>query len=216
MEKIGSAVYASGKNGFTALFVPPFEILHRHCPGLLHKLVAAFAAWFTFSFVVRSVYGAKTEAWMTLDKLHSYAQALKLQKEGFWRSEADDTHERERLATEASARLKRSFSEALADGTAKRSFEVFCSHLAAEQPLTEEEEQILTSGYTWRFGLMPYGKGTADTRVFPSPASEEPGDAYQFMDSGDYGDYIDRRDNKPEPLRKSRQLFASAYIPPTK
>ena len=79
-----------------------------------------------------------------------------------------------------------------------------------------EEERVLTSGYTWRFGLMPYGKGNADTRVFPAPASEEPGDAYQFMDMGDYGDYIDRKDNKPEPLRKSRQLFASAYIPPTK
>jgi len=216
MEQIGSAVYLSGRNAFALVADPLRGAANRHCPGLLQKVVAAFAAWFTFSLIARSLYGAKMEAWMTLDKLHSYAQALRLQSEGFWRSEAEDTHERERLCAETSSKLKAKFSEALAHATAERRFDVFCAHLASEEPLSAEEEKILTSGYTWRFGLMPYGKGNADTRVFPAPASEQPGDAYQFMDMGNYGDYIDRRDNKPEPLRKARHLFASAYVPPTK
>ena len=215
MEKIGFAVYHSSRNLFNTLFTRPTDFIHRHCPGLLQKVVAAFAAWFTFSAVARSVYGSKTEAWMTLDKLHSYAQALQLEKEGFWRSEADDQHERERLSTETSARLKSSFNAALADATSKRSFDAFTAHLEQGTD-SEAEEAILMGGFTWRFGLMPYGKGNQDTRVFPSPASEERADAYQFMDAGDYGDYIDRRDNKPEPLRKARHLFASAYVPPTK
>ena len=216
MEKIGVAVYHSSRNLFNAIFTPPIDLIHRHCPGLLQKVVAAFAAWFTFSTVARSVYGSKTEAWMTLDKLHSYAQALKLEKEGFWRSEAEDVHERERLATETSVRLKSAFADALADATAKRSFDAFIPHLEQQPADSPAEDAILMSGFTWRFGLMPYGKGSQETRVFPAPASEQPADAYQFMDAGDYGDYIDRRDNKPEPLRKARHLFASAYVPPTK
>ncbi len=67
-----------------------------------------------------------------------------------------------------------------------------------------------------RFGLLPYGSDNPDTRAFPPSPEDVPGGPYEFLNSGDHGDYLTKKDNKPNPIRKSRQLFAGAYMPPTK
>ena len=157
---------------------------------------------------------------MQLDKLRSYATALELEKKGFWLSEEQDRQARAEAANAASCRIKSAFNDALNTATAQRNFQVLVDGLVTgiepDTPLSEEEERWLTNGFTWRFSLMPYGRGSEDARGFPVAEGEEKGDAYQFMDAGDYGDYIDRKDSKCEPIRKARHLFASAYIPPTK
>ena len=43
MEKIGLAIYHSGGNAFNVFYGPVSGLVHRNCPGLLQKVVAAFA-----------------------------------------------------------------------------------------------------------------------------------------------------------------------------
>ena len=214
MEKVGSQIYGSATRGIDRLVYPFSRFVGHHLPGFLPKVVAVFAAWFTFSSIARGVYGA--DNYFKLDKLHSYAQAIKLGERGFWRTADEEKSLREELAQSQMRRLRGEFREALASS---RNFDDFSSKLSLgiEGQLDPSQEEILMNGaFTWRFAHIPYGKNDDNTRVFATPDEQQPGDAYQFMDAGDYGDYIDRKDNKGEPIRKSRQLFASAYIPPTK
>ena len=221
MEKIGLAMFGSAQRVWHSATSPVAAFVHSHTPGALQKAVAFFAAWLTFSFTVRSVYGQETEAWMTMDKLHSYAEALRLEQAGFWRTEAEDRKLREDAFNDTCVRLKGVFDDALVKATKENSFAVLAAAVSdfqtgPEVDRFEEEMLISAGGSTWRFGLMPYGRDNADSRVFSVPKDETNGGAYQFMDVANYGDYIDRVDSKGEPLRKTRNLFASAYIAPTK
>lgn len=74
---------------------------------------------------------------------------------------------------------------------------------------------------TGRMNMIPFGAGNADSTAFPVPSYEEPHRAFAlnftYNNLGyNWGDYIDRRDNKSAPMRPSRQMFADVYLPPTK
>lgn len=67
--------------------------------------------------------------------------------------------------------------------------------------------------------MIPYGD--KDAQTFPVPSHEQPHRAFalNFTYNNlayDWGDYVERRDNKPPPMRPTRQMFADVYLPPTK
>lgn len=71
-----------------------------------------------------------------------------------------------------------------------------------------------------RFANMPYGRDNADTKTFPDNGIDSPhgagGLSVVNMDLGSVGDYVERVDNKPNPIRKARHMYTAAYVPPTK
>ncbi|CBZ52590.1 conserved hypothetical protein [Neospora caninum Liverpool] len=73
----------------------------------------------------------------------------------------------------------------------------------------------------WNFNAMPYGKDNPDTKTFPIPDHEQPYRAFSLGFtannlSGNWGDYIDRQDNKNALMRPARMMFTDVFIPTTK
>lgn len=69
--------------------------------------------------------------------------------------------------------------------------------------------------------MIPYGENNPDTKTFPIPSYEKPFRSFALNFtynnlSGNWGDYIDRRDNKGSLLRPSRYMFTDVLIPATK
>lgn len=67
--------------------------------------------------------------------------------------------------------------------------------------------------------MVPYGNENSAT--FSVPSHEQPHRAFAlnftYNNLGyNWGDYIERRDNKAASMRPSRLMFADVYIPPTK
>merc|ERR1712107_295011 len=110
-------------------------------------------------------------------------------------------------------RLSALWEDALADATQARSFDKLCDHLNLEEsPIHDIPKQI-----SWRFSMMPYGRDDSDAQTFGfAPVDTPSGSNYFLLDAGSTGDYIDRQDNKPNPIRKGRHMYSAAYLPPTK
>jgi len=65
--------------------------------------------------------------------------------------------------------------------------------------------------------MMPYGRDHPDAKTFGfAPVDTPAASNYFLLDAGSTGDYIDRQDNKPNPIRKGRHMYTAAYLPPTK
>ena len=216
MEKIITDMSSTGTYVANAVFLRPGRILDSQLPGFLHKITAFFSAWLTFSLILNSTFNAENERINEISKQHSFGSALALEKEGFWRSEEEDAELRRVAFDNTCARLKELFQKGLSAATASGNFQDFEAHLFDGLDGSLEKEW-LGKEKTWRFSMMPYGKDNVDTHLgFGLADGEDNGGAYQFMDIGNYGDYIDRRDSKGEPMRNQRNLYASAYLPGTK
>lgn len=164
MEEIASAGYKTASSWWNSLAKPIVRISESHIPGVGHKIIAALAMWAAFSYVARSTYGAKMEAWALLDKLHSFAVSHKLGSEGFWDTEEIDMERRQKAATEAADRLEKLWESAIEEATNARSFQVLCDRLAiaegSDLPLQEVPEPV-----SWRFGMIPFD--SIDAHTFP-------------------------------------------------
>jgi len=70
---------------------------------------------------------------------------------------------------------------------------------------------------SWRFNMIPYGKDNEATKTFPTPKHEQPLKAlavnFTYNNTADWGDHIERKDNKPAVLRPVRHLATDIYIP---
>lgn len=65
--------------------------------------------------------------------------------------------------------------------------------------------------------LKRYGRDDPDAKTFSyAPVDSPAASNYFLLDAGSSGDYIDRQDNKPNPIRKGRHMYTAAYMPPTK
>jgi len=164
MEEIAQAGYKTAGSWTKCLTKPLGRIAQNHVPGAGHKIIAALAMWATFSYVARSTYGEKMEAWALLDKIHSFAQGHHLGAEGFWDTEEMDTERRQKAAEETADRLEKLWQSAIAEATAARSFQVLCDKLAVPEgedlPLTSIPEPV-----SWRFGMIPFD--SIDAHTFP-------------------------------------------------
>merc|ERR1719160_2014424 len=154
---------------------------------------------------------SRTEAWMFLEKMHLYSIGDQLVQQGFFASDAEDHEKRTEGYNHTSERLNALWETAIADATQARSFDRLCEHLAVDH----NEVHDLPKPISWRFSMMPYGRDDPDTKTTGFAAVDTPkSGVFEMLPSGDSGDYIDRQDNKPNPIRKARHMYTAAYLPP--
>jgi len=150
---------------------------------------------------------------MFLEKMHLYATGDKLMKSGFFKSDAEEHESQHHDYEHTTERLEALWEAAIADATESRSFD----KLVAALEVTDNAIHDIPKPINWRFSMMPYGRDDPDTKTTGSAAADKPKDGlFELLPSGNSGDYGDRQDNKPSPIRKARHYYTSAYLPPTK
>lgn len=214
MERVLTDVSGTLKTTGLAVWAPVQTSLDNNLPGFGYKVLGLLGVLLGYNLSVVYVTN-RTEAWMFLEKMRVHALGDGLVKQGFFMSDAEDGDSRQEQFNHTTERLNALWEEALADATQARSFDKLCEHLAVDPhhlPITELPKPI-----SWRFGLMPYGRDDPDTKTTGFAAVDtHAASNYFLLDMGSTGDYIDRQDNKPNPIRKGRHMYTAAYLPPTK
>ena len=165
MEEVATAGWTTAR-AWTRLVTKPLgRGAQTHVPGIGHKIIAGLAMWAAFSYIARSTYGEKMEAWALLDKLHSFAQGNQLGAEGFWDTEEMDMERRQKAATETADRLEALWNSAIAEATNARSFQVLCDKLAVVGGTEDLPLQEIPQPVSWRFGMIPFD--SIDAHTFP-------------------------------------------------
>ncbi|GFE52732.1 hypothetical protein BaOVIS_001360 [Babesia ovis] len=141
-----------------------------------------------------------------------------LNEHGFWNSAKEDRDERLKYFDKEQNRLNKLWEGSFKRAVLTNSFEELCRDVI---PGDDEVNTGVLPQVSWRFNMIPYGKENEDAILFDTPAHDMPlrsmalNFTYNNL-SGDWGDYIDRQDNKNALLRPSRQMFTDVYIPGTK
>jgi len=214
MERILGDVASTLKCTGNAIAGPVLASAEANLPGFGYKVLGFIGLLLGYNISVAYV-TSRTEAWMFLEKIRLYALGDELVKKGFFMSDAEEADTKQDKALHTVERLNGLWEEALADATQARSFDKLCEHLqvdASNLPLKDLPKPI-----SWRFSMMPYGRDDPDAKTFTFAPSDTPSGSNYFLgDAGSTGDYIDRQDNKPNPIRKGRHMYTTAYLPPTK
>jgi hypothetical protein len=210
MEKVGGGVYDFVTGTAQSIWAPFGAHFDRQLPGIGCKVVGLMGGLLGISYVIAHV-NEENEGRMFLEKMATYKTATELADKGFWKSHSEDTNDRVQAHNVDAIRLNALWEKALADATQDNSFDTMVAALETDLQPAEVPVPI-----TWRFNMMPYGAGSGDTHTFPVPDHELPMSALHIMELGGYGDYIDRQDNKPNPIRKARHLYSGAFLPATK
>jgi hypothetical protein len=212
MERVLGDVWSTLKCTGNMVSSPIVKTAETHLPGFGYKVFGVLGALLGYNIFVNAV-TARTEAWMFLEKLRLYAVGDELVNKGFFMSDAEDKDTREDACVHDTGRLNKLWEEALADATEARSFDKLCEHLTVDS----ESLPSLPTPISWRFSMMPYGRDDPDAKTFGFAAVDTPGSSNTpLLDMGSPGDYIDRQDNKSNPIRKGRHMYTAAYLPPTK
>lgn len=214
MEHILTNTWGTLKGTASALWSPIEASVEHHLPGFGYKVMGVVGLLIGYNISIMIV-NSRTEAWMFLEKLRLYAVGDAMVQKGFFQSDADFAETRQEEYSHATERLNALWESALAEATATKSFDKLCEHLKIDEnelPLKEVPAPV-----TWRFSMMPYGRDDADAKTFGFAPVDTPGASNIFLlDAGSTGDYIDRQDNKPNPIRKGRHMYTAAYLPPIK
>jgi len=214
MERVLGDVWSTLKCTTRAVWGPVQANVDASLPGFGYKVLGIVGALIGYNIAVMYV-TERTEAWMLLEKLRLYALGDGLVQKGFFMSDAEDADTRQEHCDHTKERLNAIWDSALADATQARSFDRLCEHMAVDPdnlPIHEIPQPI-----SWRFSMMPYGRDDADAKTFGFAAADQPSASNYFLgDMGSTGDYIDRQDNKSNPIRKGRHMYTAAYMPPTK
>lgn len=214
MEKIITDVYGTASGYAMAVWGPITRSADANLPGIGYKVLGFVGLLLGYNISVYMLTN-NTEAFFFLEKMRLYAVGDKLAKSGFFRSESEDVEARVQEYNTTYIRLNGLWEDALADATQKRSFDALCDKLKVDEhhpPLDDVPKPI-----SWRFNMMPYGASNPDTKTVGFADVDSPaGSNYFLLDLGNAGDYPDRQDNKPNPIRKGRHMYTAAYLPPTK
>mmetsp|Transcript_102263 Transcript_102263/g.184460 ORF Transcript_102263/g.184460 Transcript_102263/m.184460 type:complete len:285 (-) Transcript_102263:202-1056(-) len=214
MERVIGDSWSTLKATGSAVWSPVQGNMDKNLPGFGYKFLGLVGALIGYNFAVMYV-TSRTEAWMFLEKMRLYALGDQLVQKGFFMSDAEDADNRQGAYGHTVERLNELWDGALADATEARSFDRLCEHLAvdpAKLPIHDIPAPI-----SWRFSMMPYGRDDPDAQTFSFAPVDSPASSnYFLLDLGSTGDYIDRQDNKPNPIRKGRHMYTAAYMPPTK
>lgn len=214
MEKVIGDSWSTVKCIGNSAWSPVQANIDTHLPGFGYKLLGIVGALIGYNFAVMYVTN-RTEAWMFLEKLRLYSIGDDLTNRGFFKSDAEETECRQDEYDHTKQRLEHLWGEALASATQTRSFDKLCEHLVVDEDNLPIKE--LPKPFSWRFSMMPYGRDDPDTKTFSFAPVDSPGASNIFLlDMGSTGDYIDRQDNKANPIRKGRHMYTAAYLPPTK
>jgi len=212
MEKVLGDSWQTLKTSAWAVYGPVDAVIDKNLPGFGYKVMGVIGLLLGYNLSVMYV-TSRTEAWMFLEKLRLYALGEELVQKGFFKSDSEEAEARHHEFEHTSERLNALWEIAIADATQARSFDKLCAHLAVdESPLHDIPKPI-----SWRFSMMPYGRDDPDAKTFGFAPSDTPNPSTNLLlDAGSTGDYCDRKDNKPNPIRKGRHMYVAAYLPPTK
>lgn len=215
MEKILGDMFSSVRSAFSTVWNPVQSNIDKNLPGFGYKVLGVVGLLVGYNFSVMYV-TERTEAWMFLEKMRLYAVGHELAEKGFFMSDSEDAEVRQEHYSHTTERLNGLWEDALADATQARSFDRLCEYLAVDEHNLPSAD--LPKPISWRFSMMPYGRDNVDTKTTAgfAPADTPADSNYFILDVGSTGDYIDRQDNKPNPIRKGRHMYAAAYMPPTK
>jgi len=212
MERVLGDVWSTLKCAATTATAPVVATVDANLPGFGYKVLGVVGALLGYNLFVMYVTN-RTEAWMLLEKLRLYSVGDELVHKGFFMSDAEDADTRQEACGHTAERLEGLWAEALADATQARSFDRLCVHLEVDP----SHLPALPQPISWRFSMMPYGRDDPDAKTFGFAAVDTPGSGNTpLLDLGSTGDYIDRQDNKSNPIRKGRHMYTAAYLPPTK
>jgi len=214
MERVLTDVWSTLRSTASSVWGPVQATVDANLPGFGYKVLGILGALIGYNISVMYVTN-RTEAWMFLEKMRLYAVGNELVGTGFFKSDAEEADCRQEHCTHDTERLNALWDEALADATQARSFDTLCGHLAVDPGHNHVHD--LPKPISWRFSMMPYGRNDPDAKTFGFAPVDTPADSNYFLgDMGSTGDYIDRQDNKPNPIRKGRHMYCAAYLPPTK
>mmetsp|Transcript_120832 Transcript_120832/g.385808 ORF Transcript_120832/g.385808 Transcript_120832/m.385808 type:complete len:283 (+) Transcript_120832:70-918(+) len=212
MEHVIGDVWSTLKCTAASVSAPVLGSVEANLPGFGFKVLGVVGALLGYNLFVMYVTN-RTEAWMFLEKLRLYAVGDELVHKGFFMSDAEDADTRHEALDHTKERLSTLWETALADATQARSFDRLCEHLIVD----ESNLPSLPQPISWRFSMMPYGRDDPDAKTFGFAPVDTPGSGNTpLLDLGSTGDYIDRQDNKSNPIRKGRHMYTAAYLPPTK
>jgi hypothetical protein len=214
MEKLIGDGYSTTVATAQAIWSPVGVVIDKNLPGFGYKILGIVGLLLGYNISVMYVTN-RTEAWMFLEKMRLYAVGDELMKSGFYMSDAEDAEAKQHAHEHTAERLEHLWENALAEATEARDFENLVAALEVDPshlPVTDLPKPV-----TWRFGMMPYGRDDPDTKTTGHAAADAPrSGVFEMLPSGNSGDYIDRQDNKPNPIRKARHMYTAAYLPPTK
>eukprot|EP00929_Paragymnodinium_shiwhaense_P018974 TRINITY_DN1307_c0_g1_i1.p1 TRINITY_DN1307_c0_g1~~TRINITY_DN1307_c0_g1_i1.p1 ORF type:complete len:284 (+),score=79.83 TRINITY_DN1307_c0_g1_i1:64-915(+) len=212
MEKILGDVWSTLKCLWSSTTGPIQASVDAHLPGFGYKVLGVVGLLLGYNISVMYV-TSRSEAWNFLEKMRLYALGDELVQKGFFKSDAEEAESREHAYKHDTERLNALWEDAIADATQARSFEKLCVHLAVDEAHVGDVPKPIS----WRFSMMPYGRDDPDAKTFGFAPVDTPASSnYFLLDAGSTGDYIDRQDNKPNPIRKGRHMYTAAYLPPTK
>jgi hypothetical protein len=214
LEKLIGDAYGSTVKLATCIWSPIEAVVETNLPGFGFKVLGMLGLLIGYNLSVMYV-TSRTEAWMFLEKMRLYSVGDGLMKQGFFMSDMEEVEAKQHAYEHTAEQLNNMWDAALADATEARSFDKLV------EALEVDEGHLLVTDIpkplTWRFGMMPYGRDDPDTKTTGfAPLDTPKSGVFEMLPSGDGGDYIDRVDSKPNPIRKARHMYTSAYAPPTK
>jgi hypothetical protein len=214
IEKFIGDGLSTAKTTTQSIWAPIEAVVDKNLPGFGYKVLGIVGLLVGYNISVMYVTN-RTEAWMFLEKIRLYAVGDQLMKSGFFKSDAEDAESKQHAFEHTSERLEHIWESAIAEATEARDFGKLVAALEVDEnhlPLTDLPKPV-----SWRFSMMPYGRDDPDTKTTGTAAADKPRDGvFEMLPSGNSGDYIDRQDNKPSPIRKARHMYTAAYLPPTK
>jgi hypothetical protein len=214
IEKLLGDGYSTLVDTAQTVLNPIQAVVDKNLPGFGYKVLGIIGLLLGYNISVLYV-TKRTEAWMFLEKMRLYAVGDELVKQGFFMSDHEDAETKQHDYEHTTHRLEHLWEHVIAEATEARSFDKLVAALEVDEgslPLTDIPKPI-----SWRFSMMPYGRDDPDTKTTGFSAVDTPkSGVFEMLPSGDSGDYIDRQDNKPNPIRKARHMYTAAYLPPTK
>eukprot|EP00918_Siedleckia_nematoides_P005798 GHVU01012707.1.p1 GENE.GHVU01012707.1~~GHVU01012707.1.p1 ORF type:complete len:275 (-),score=43.12 GHVU01012707.1:384-1208(-) len=200
----------------TGVYTPLRNAWVAHNPDLRSQLVALGTCYAVLTAITMRL-NETHQALMDIRALLSLRAAKAYDSLGFWRSSTEEGGcKHQRYATDV-GRLERLWDGALEEATRTRSFDTLVAHLKVNH---DDVQPVLPPPINWRFNMIPYGADNPDAHTFPTAKADKPLKSFAlnftYNNMANWGDYVDRRDNKAAALRPARQMFTDVMIPGTK
>lgn len=210
-------IYKTLKCGGKLIFLPVTKFILKHNPDVRYQLVALLAFLGTTS-IIANYHNEIYQNIIDVTNMLELGLVDDMKDNNFFDTESELQNKNIMEYSKDHDRLTNLWEEAIEQATQKNSFAELCKYLTIKEgePIVHFKPQNV-----WRYNTIPYGEKNEDTKTFAVPASEQPFRSFALNFtynnlSGNWGDYVDRRDNKGALLRPARYMFTDVLIPTTK